>query len=89
MTVETGTTEGETAEDLTTVECAGQFVMVEAQLVMVISLVEYLVSYTTDSVMIGVAVTGQTVVVTEMTSVLTTVECAGQLVIVGAQLVMV
>lgn len=64
-------------------------VTVGAQLIIVTSLVENFVSYKVDSVMIGVAVTGHTVVVTEITSVLTTVECAGQFVIVGAQLVMV
>ena len=42
--VERGTKETETGVDLTTVECAGQLVTVDAQLVMVTSLVEYLVS---------------------------------------------
>ena len=44
VTVDRGTTETETGEDLTMVECAGQFVIVDAQLVIVISLVEYFVS---------------------------------------------
>ena len=87
--METGATLTGTVEVWTMVECAGQTVTVDGHEVIVTSFVEYFVLYTTDSVRIGVAVTGQTNVVRETTSVLATVLWAGHCVTVGAQLVTV